>query len=399
MIIEIIIAVIIGIGAGIFTGLSPGIHINLVSVLLLSLSPLLLQFTTPLILACFIISMSVTQTFIDPIPATFLGAPESESALGVLPGHRYLLKGMGYTAVKLTVIGSIGAMILSIIMFPFLIPFVKHIYPILQGYMGYILLGVVIFMILREKKKMWAIIIFGLSGILGLIVMNYSFKDPLFPLFSGLYGISTLLISLNENEKIPKQKDKQELKLDTWQTTKALLSGQFSGFITAVFPGLGAATAAVISMQITRKLGDQGFMILIGSISTVNFVLSLVAFYAIDKARNGSIIAVQKLMPEISIPIIIVYLCCGLIAGSISVYLCLKITRWFSTAITKVNYRAVVLGVIGLIIILVCVLTRWQGLLILFVGTCIGLIPAIVKTSRTHAMGSLLLPVMCYFLL
>jgi len=400
MFLELMLLIILGIIFGIFTGLTPGIHINLISLLLLSVSPLLLNYFNVIGLAVFIIAMSVTHTFLDSIPSIFLGAPESETALGVLPGHRYLLRGLGLMALKLTIIGSFGALLLSIFIFPFLIPFVKIIYPILDDYIGILLISVVVFMILRDRKKLLAVIVFLLAGTLGLIVLNIpNFRNPLFPLLSGLFGVSTLIISTLNNERIPKQRSSYELKISRPKLIKALFSGEFSGFITAVMPGLGAATAAIISMQITRKLGDHGFMILMGSINTVNFVLSMVTLYVLDKARNGSIIAVSQLMNEINIFHIVIFLCVALIAGSVSVYLALKIGRIFSRIITKINYRKLIVSIIIFIAVLTVILTGPLGFFVLIVSTSVGIIPAIVKVTRTHGMGCLLLPVILYFVL
>ena len=118
MLIEIILVILIGILAGIFTGLIPGIHINLIALLILSSAPALLSVTSPLMISIFIISMSITHTFLDTIPSVFLGAPESSTALSVLPGHKLLLQGKGYEAVMLTLIGSFLALILAICLAP-----------------------------------------------------------------------------------------------------------------------------------------------------------------------------------------------------------------------------------------------------------------------------------------
>ena len=400
MFFEILIAIVLGITAGIFTGLTPGIHINLISVLLLSFSPILLQYTNIISLCCFIIAMSVTHTFLDSIPSIFLGAPDSDMALGVLPGHRYLLKGLGLTAVKLTIIGSFGALLLSVLLFPLLIPLVKFGYPLIERYIGFILIAVVVFMIIRDRKRIWAFFVFLIAGVLGLVVLNMpNFENPLFPLFSGLFGISTLVISLLHNEKIPMQAKKQYVRVSNLKAFKALFSGGFSGFITAVMPGLGASTAAVISMQMTKNLKEDGFMILMGSINTFNFILSIVTLYVLDKARNGSIIVIQKLVDAITINHIIIFLCAVLIAGSLSVFLALGLSKIFSKIMSIVNYRKMVLSVIFLITGLVLVLTGPLGLLILIISTAIGIIPPTVNISRTHAMGCLLLPVILYFIL
>ncbi len=400
MFFEILLAIFIGIFAGIITGLTPGIHINLVAITLLTLSETLSRFFTLLSLSCFIIAMSVTHSFLDSIPSIFLGAPSSDTALGVLPGHRYLLMGHGLMAVKLTLIGSFGALILSIILYPLLLPLVPFLYGLIEPYIGFILILVVVFMIARDNKKLWAILVFLLSGTLGILVFSWhSLENPLFPLLSGLFGISTLLISLKDDTKIPEQKIQNKTDLKPMITIKALLSGQFSGFLTAILPGIGAATAAIISLQITRKLGDNGFMILMGSINTVNFILSILTFQAIDKARNGSIVAVKELLGTITGEHVLIFLATVLISGGIAAILTLRIGKVFSKYISKINYKLLVWSVITMIILLTFILTGVKGILIIIVSTAIGIIPAIIKVTRVHAMGCLLLPVIFYFIL
>src|SRR3989338_3591231 len=121
MLIEIIIAMFLGILTGIFSGLTPGIHINLVSVIVVSISPFLLQFTSPVILGVFIIALAITHSFLDAFPSIYLGAPDAGQELNVLPGHRLLLRGEGHNAIVYTVIGALGCIILSTLLFPFFI--------------------------------------------------------------------------------------------------------------------------------------------------------------------------------------------------------------------------------------------------------------------------------------
>ncbi len=397
MFFEILIAILLGMVFGIICGVTPGIHTNLVAAFLVSISPFLLKFISPLALAVFIITVSVANTFIDSLPSIFLGAPEADMALGVLPGHRYLMRGNGMMAVKLTLIGSFGAVILSLLLFFLFMPIVKYAYPIISNYIGYLLLAVIVFMILRDRKKLWALLIFLLSGVFGLIVLNLQIKEPLFPMLSGLFGVSTLLISLNESNSIPVQNKIQKIKLNWKKTFAALFSGEFSGFLTSFLPGLGAAQAAVISMQITRKLGDHGFMILIGSINTVNFVLSLISWLTIGKARNGSVVAITKLI-DASFEYVLIFLAVTLIVAGLSVIAALSLGNFFAKTISKINYKKLVLFIILFIFIMALFLSGFIGIFVLIVSTAIGIIPAIAKTSRTHAMGCLMLPVILYFL-
>ncbi|MFH1071810.1 MAG: tripartite tricarboxylate transporter permease [Nanoarchaeota archaeon] len=397
---EILIAALFGIAAGIVTGLTPGVHINLVSVLLLSSAAYLSKYVSLFALACFIISMGITHTFLDVLPSIFLGAPDEKTALGVLPGHRYLLKGKGYTAVKLSCIGAYFGLILSVILFPLFYIILKFLYPLLQDYMGWLLLLIALYMVLRDRKRLWAAYIFMLSGVFGLITFNiYPLKDPLFPMLSGLFGISTLIVSLNDKNRIPKQRITKSLKLDKSKLLQALLSGNFSAFFVSTFPGLSSSIAAVMSLQVTKKLGDYGFLVLLGAIGTAGFSLSLVALTALNKARNGPVIVIAQLLQTVTMTHIIYFLVISVIAGSIAFMLSLYLGRSFSSWITKVNYKLLVISIILFVTALVFFLTGWIGLIVLACSTAIGLIPAIVKTTRTQAMGCLMLPVIVYFLM
>lgn len=389
-----------GICCGIFTGLVPGIHINLVSSTLIILSPVILEFVSPLQLASFIVAMSVTHTFLDTIPSIFLGAPDSDTALGVLPGHRLLLRGEGYNAVKLTIIGSLGGLIASSALFPAFFYIIVFTYESIQKYIGQALVLIVAYMILQTERRLISLTLFLASGILGIIVLNGSnLENPLFPLFSGLFGISTLIYSLKSRESIPKQKRTSKLVVTKTTLLRAVFSGQFSGFLTAVLPGLGASSAAVIAMQFNKKLGDYGFLILIGSISTVNFVLSLATFLAIDKARNGSIIAIQQLLESFDAAQCAKLIFCALASGAIAVMIGLFIAKNFARLMERVSYKHLLLFVITFIALLVALLTGWKGILILLVSTSLGLLPPILKCPRSTAMGCLLVPVIFYFLL
>ena len=50
---------------------------------------------------------------------------------------------------------------------------------------------------------------------------------------------------------------------------KALGAATFSGILTGFFPGLGAAQAAIIAMQLVGEISVYAFMVLIGGINTV----------------------------------------------------------------------------------------------------------------------------------
>ncbi len=403
MFFELLLAVLIGCFFGIITGLIPGIHVNLVSIMLLSLSGYFLGFTFPIVLAVFVIALAVTHTFLDSIPSIFLGAPDSDMALNVLPGHRMLLEGKGYEAVKLTVIGSLLALICTILIIPFMIPFVPKIYLFLQPFMGYILIVVVLFMILKESgpdKKLFGFYIFLISGVLGSIVLNWpNLEQPLFPMLSGLFGISALVLSLSQNVSLPKQRITNSIRIGKKKGIKAVGAAVFSGSLTGIFPGLGAAQAAIIAMQLVGDIGMHAFMVLIGGINTVNFVFSLVTFYTLEKARNGAVVAILEIVKSIDLNGLIVFLGAALIAGAIAACLALMFARGFSSIISKLNYNVLVYCIIGFITLLTFYFSGIIGLIILITSTGIGLLAPLFNVKRSHAMGCLLLPVILFFLI
>ncbi len=398
MIMEIMLAIIIGVALGTFTGLAPGIHINLVSVLIITVSPFLLTLTTPLNLAVVIVAMSVTHTFLDAIPSIYLGAPDSEEVLSVLPGHKMLLQGNAYHAVVLNTIGSLASLVVIVSLVPVMIPLVVKFYPVIASYIGYILIATSLFMILREKQKILVLIIFLLSGALGLGVFNLGLKDPLFPLLSGLFGVSGLLLSVKNKVKIPAQRISypQVRKSAGFQAIAATL---FSGTLTSFLPGFSSAQAAILGSSVTKNIGDEGYLILVGGANTVNMILSVVALYVIDKARNGSIIAVSKLLGTLTKDNLILILACILVVGGIATILTLKLSKVFSGIISKVNYKLLCISIISLIILLTFVLTGPLGFLVLVVSTSLGIIPQLKNIGRNHTMGCLLIPVILYFVL
>src|SRR3989344_4357861 len=115
---DVLFAFAFGVLAGTVTGLLPGIHTNTVAILAVGALPIFTRYFSLIDIGIFLSAMVVVHSFLDFIPSLFLGAPDSDTALGVLPGHRMLLKGEGYDALKLTVVGGIGAFVVGLILLP-----------------------------------------------------------------------------------------------------------------------------------------------------------------------------------------------------------------------------------------------------------------------------------------
>jgi len=342
--------------------------------------------------------MAITHSFLDFIPSIFLGAPEPGTALSVLPGHKLLLQGRAYEAIKLTVIGSLCGLLIAIALTPFFIITLQNIYSTIKNYIAYLLILASLLIIIKDKKRHWAFITFLLSGILGIIVLKLVIlKEPLFPLLSGLFGTSALVLSYSQKVKIPKQIITQtNVKKKT--IIKSLSSSLIAGSICSFMPGLGPAQAAILGSQILGKIGKKGFLILVGSLSIVDIIISFVTLYTLGRARNGAIVAISQILENFNFNHLLLFLGSSLIAGAFATILALKFGIIFSKMISNVNYPILCLTIISLITTLVLIFSGPLGLLVLFTSTMIGLIPQLTNTGRNHLMGCLVLPVIIFFL-
>ena len=105
----------IGVFLGCMTGLIPGFHVNNVALLALSMSPLAVNAGIPLSsVAAIIVSMGTVHTFLNYIPSALIGAPDGDTALALLPGHRMLISGHAAQGVAYSARGSQLGLLLSI---------------------------------------------------------------------------------------------------------------------------------------------------------------------------------------------------------------------------------------------------------------------------------------------
>jgi putative membrane protein len=405
---QIIIAMIIGVFAGTVTGLIPGIHINLISIMLLSMAPMLLSYTSPLTLVIFIAAMAITHTFLDFIPSIFLGAPDEDSFLSILPGHQLLLKGRGYYAIVLTLYGSLTALFIILIFTPLFIYTLPIIYPYLQKVMWIILILVSGYIILSEKNnKIWALVIFLLAGFLGIATLNLNIQEPLLPLLTGLFGASSLLVSIQQKTKVPEQKiaPLKKIRLSKKSIIKSSIASLIASPFTAFLPGLGASQAALIGKQSMNIQDQREFLFLLGAINTIVMGLSFIALYSIQKTRTGAAVAVAKLLPELTLSNLSIILIAIIISGILSFFIAIQISKFTAKRIHKVEYSKLSIIILSILLIIVLIFSDFtiQGkiiaLLIFITSTSLGIFTVLTGVKRMHLMGCLLIPTILFYLI
>jgi len=396
MLLEIIIALILGVLFGTLTGLFPGIHINLVGAFLVSLSASLLYKIDTIYFVTFISALAITHTMVDFIPSIFLGCPDADTSLSVLPGHEMLRQGEGYQATMRTAYGGlISVFLLVILAFP-ISSLVSRIYPSIQKAIPFILIIVCIIMIFSERKKFLGFVVLALTGILGVCVLNLNLKEPLLPLLSGLFGSSMLIISINQNTKIPKQNmefKKLKFKEFIMPISGALIASPLCGFL----PGLGGGQAAVIGNQISRT-NEKDFLILLGAVNVLVMGLSFVSLYSISKTRTGAAVAIQSLIGTMNANLLILILCVCLISGIVSFFLVKILSIKFLYIIEKINYKKLSIIIIILLGIIVLLISGLPGFIVFAISTATGIYCIQLNVRKTQMMGCLLIPTIVLYL-
>lgn len=437
-----LLAVAVGCALGTLTGLIPGLHVNTVALLVLSSVPAVLSEAADLdmgisvsgvlvLVGSAVVALSMAHTFLDFIPGAFLGAPDSETALSILPAHRLLLKGRGYTAVYLSAVGSFGAVITALI---FIVPYwyifgpPMGLYDVLRDSLKYILPGIVIVLLLTETRKipyikagdslrtgrysralgiLAASGVFLLSGVFGLLVLSLNVQSPLglpssvlFPALSGLFGISTLIISLKDSAVIPPQKLGRP-RVNIRRALPYFTRGGLAGSVVGFMPGMTGAQATVLASLFKRKSPPSGVIVTMSAVNTSNAFFVLVALFLISKARSGAAIVLNQMIdidPWINSPpqSMMFFLMSAVLASAVSYFVTLYVGRRAAGIFQRIDYKKAALGIIFFISIMVLAFTGPIGILILIVSTLLGFLPPQIGIRRTHLMGILIVPVLTY---
>ena len=394
MIIEIIIALIVGVIVGTITGLIPGIHINLVGAFLLALSVTIFAKINSIYLIIFVVALAITHTFVDFIPSIFLGCPDTDTELSVLPGHELLKEGKGYEAVLLTSYGGLAAIFLLMIFFYPSIIFIDNVFEIIKVIIPYLLILASLVLILTEKKKFSAMLVFILTGSLGWILTTIELNQPLLPLLTGLFGSSMLLISIKNKTKIPKQK----ITKPSTPLSRPVISSFIASLLCGFLPAIGSGQASIIGNLIAKQ-DRKGFLILLGATNLFIMGFSFLTLFAISKTRTGASVFVKELIGQPSWNLLILIMIIVLISGIASFFIIKVLTKFFSDKINKINYSKLSIITLIALIILVGIISGWKGLIILIISTLTGIYCISLNVKRTNMMGCLILPTILFYLL
>ena len=226
--------------------------------------------------------------------------------------------------------------------------------------------------------------------------------------FSGLFGISTILFSLNDNSTLPHQNSFYDLNID-FAKFKSIFAGGITGAILGFLPGFGPAQGTVIAQSAsgTNDNDDDdtvNFLLATSGLNISDCLFSLMAIYIIGNPRSGIAVYMSYLISDMTLNHLIIYIFASLLAVSISLVLALKLGDSFSKLMARVDYKKLSIAVILLQIIILFVFIFYYEapvaymILALITSTAMGMLPHYLGVGKSHLMGVLIIPAIVIYM-
>jgi putative membrane protein len=405
---------------GCVSGLTPGLHVNSLAFLLVGFTAGVESVGTTGI-GLVLVAAAVTHTFLDVIPSIVLGVPDDSMALVALPGHRMVIEGNGREAVVLSAAGSMIAVVFGFVVAVPVTYAMVRVYPTVSGWMPTILAATVVFLLFTERGgevgrkghatgrggfavRAKAAVVLVASGLLGYYVLTYEGSieavvgeaTPLVPLFVGLFGVPILAASALENAEIPEQ-DVPDIAVPRRSVAINAVGGGVAGSIVGWIPGVSPALATSFVQTLlpnseTEPQSMRSFLIAVSGVDSSNAVFALLALHYIGRPRSGVMVAFDRLGAELTFGEVATYLV-GIAFVSVAAFATtVFVGRYAFGFVRSVNYRALSVGVVVLLVGLSFVFSGFIGLPILAAATVVGLVPNYTRVRRVNCMGALLLP-------
>jgi putative membrane protein len=264
--------------------------------------------------------------------------------------------------------------------------------------------------------------IFGASGVLGLIVLKSGFYSSclpdlpwvgtivprdslLLPMFAGLFGIPSLILSMGSVQAFDIRVRGNCVYLHRPGAKDVILS-LFGGGVVGWMPGMTSGAAATLCVPTIRETARKEdipsslrFIWLYSSISASGAVFSLGALFTIMKARSGTMDALEMfLTPEntgwpANLPLML-SLAMAMLTSALIAHSLLRLMDSRMRQVRNImSSKTVAVAAFMFISALSVGLTGTRGAMILTTSVLLGLLPPLAGVRRIQLMGCLLVPI------
>ncbi|WP_135304570.1 tripartite tricarboxylate transporter permease [Haloarcula amylovorans] len=394
-VVGLLVAIIGGVCLGTLSGLVPGLHANTLALLLAAIAG---NVPGPrLYVGAAMLAAGVTHTFLDVVPALALGVPDPAMAAGALPSHRLVIEGRGREALRLSALGSGGAVLLAVpLAVPVTAAMMRH-YPLVSAHLTLVLVGIAALLVVTEgglRRRIGAVLSLSASGALGLALLDAPVSsalpvaDVLVPLFSGLFGAPVLLAAI-EGDGVPPQAD---ARVTTPPRAIALLAtvGTLCGAAVGYLPGVSSAVAATLALGLTTGNGPRAFVVTTSGVNTATAVFALFALVAFGDPRTGVLVALDRAAVPLALPSLLAAVAVAGVAGALLVP---TLGDRYLRTVGRLDPTWLSVSVLAGLVCLSAVFAGAVGVGAFGAATLVGHLPPRFGCRRATLMGVLLVPI------
>ncbi|HJJ28895.1 MAG TPA: tripartite tricarboxylate transporter permease [Methanocorpusculum sp.] len=399
---DIVLGILAGAVLGTVSGLVPGIHSNTFAGIISAFSAVLAAVFGSQGLCAAIVSMAVVHTFLDAVPSTFLGVPDADTVISVLPAHQLYLQGRGEEAVRTSNLGSLWGFVLALPLFALFYFFLAQAQGVVDWAIGLVILLAAGLLIVFSAAPGWAFLIMACTGALGVFSMQFSYLssgifgigEVLLPLLTGLFAVPVLLTSIKA-KPVKKEQKFTDIALSRPRIMLSGIKGAIAGAIVGWLPGFssGTANALLAVHKNPEKANPREYLVSTSAANTANALLGIAALYAIGRMRSGS----MAVLAEFELPPVLLMV----FAAGTAAFLGFILTIAFSKSskfVARINQRYLSIAVLIFLTVLSILFCGWFGAVILILASLLGRLPVLTDVPRIFCMGAIMVPVMLYSL-
>lgn len=412
-----ILFILLGVLVGTLVSAIPSIHIYNIAPLFILMAPSL--GVPEDLLLFFLLGNVIGFAIMNSLSVVFFSAPDDTTFLILMPGQVMLINGRGFEAAVMISLGALmGAFLLALItpILPIILPtFISLITPHLHWFLAlftfYILLSEFPKDIgvgksgWKKFKAGWrnlaaGYLTFFLASIMGFIIMNCNIMPAeaayfgMLPAFIGLFAIPSLIMNIISRVRVPEQRIQRSIDASFVDVIKGGLAGFSGGIFAAIIPALTGGVGAVIAGQASGQREESQFLVSMGANRFVYYVgaffLLFVPGYRVVRGGLANLASTLYIPGKYSE---FYAAAAGIAIGAVLAFVLTMIMAAFiAKNIHKIRYDYFSFAVIILLTAIVISTTGITGLIVMVIGTGIGLIPLIFGSRRLNCLAVILFP-------
>ncbi|MCX8163440.1 MAG: tripartite tricarboxylate transporter permease [Candidatus Micrarchaeota archaeon] len=374
-----ILALLIGLGLGIFCGVLPGLHPNSVASIISNIE---MQN-----IGIILISMLGVYSVILFLPSIMFGIPEGESLISLLPGQKMYIEGKLKEAIYIVSVASLISGLIAFFLGFMMIFVFRELNNFIKPYLAYILIFASVFFILKQERKIYAFIIFLICALWGYVVFDKNISEPLFAMFVGFFTIPAI-IYMQKDKKIEQKKEIENNKIDFFLH---IVVGIIFGAIADFLPGISSPAQLALLSSIFLKTEDvRKFLAHLVSIEVSHNIIAIST--ATGSVARVGVVAIAKKFVEISPVTYSIYATIFLFSLLVGVYFLEILATNLQRKIQTIDFSKILKILLIYLTSMIGLISGIEGLVILVVSSIFGIIVYKFGINRITLMASLIGP-------